>query len=260
MRSVDKRPPFKALPASEVKRLLPSLGLDAVALAAWVRTLPPELLDKLWAASIPRVYGSGEVLFHKGEVSEGLYFIDSGEVRSSTVTEDGQEFILYLFERGSCVGLVSSLDGEPSPSTCRAHGDTRVRLLPRQELLAILEREPRYYRYFVDLLLRWVRGLLSLIEDQAVLSVRARLAKRLLQFAYLFGRGDAQGVLIPFKLPQDELGLLLGATRQSIHQQLKDFRSREWIAIEHGMITLRDTAALARCIAERGGGAEHGPH
>lgn len=231
--------------------MLPFLGLDVVELAEWMQTLPRELMEKMHAVSKLRTYRAGEVLFRKGDVAEGIFLIESGEVRASSLTEDGRECLLYLFEPGSCVGVSSALDGKASPSTCSALCDTSVRLLPRSDLLSILDREPQYYRHFVDLLLRWLRGLVGVIEDQAVLSLRARLAKRLLQLGYIYGRDGEDGVVIPFKLSQDEWGLFLGATRQSIHQLLKDFRSRGWITVDHGTITLRSPAALAQSIQDR---------
>ncbi len=240
----------KTLHSPEFRQLLPSLGMDAVELAEWMKSLPIELVEKLRSASTPRDYPAGNVLFHKGDVADGIYFIESGEVRASTLTQDGRECLLYLFEPGSCVGVASALDGKPSPSTCSAFCDTRVRLLLRSDLLAILNREPQHYRHFVDLLLRWVRGLIGVIEDQAVLSLRARLAKRLLQLSRIYGQAAPDGIVLPLKLSQDELGLLLGATRQSIFQQLKDFRARGWITIEKGTITLRDPHAMAACIDE----------
>lgn len=238
----------KTLHPDDLKQLLPSLGLDAVALADWMKSLPADLLVKLQSASSPKDYRAGEVLFHKGDVADGIYFIETGEVRASTLTQDGRECLLYLFEPGSCVGVASALDGNPSPSTCSAYCDTHVRLLRRHDLLSILDHEPQHYRHFTGLLLRWIRGLIGVIEDQALLSLRARLAKRLLQLGHIYGQAGTDGIALPFKLSQDELGLLLGATRQSIYQQLKDFRAHGWIVIQKGAITLCDPQALERCI------------
>lgn len=242
----------KPLPAGGVRQFLPALGLDAVALAEWMRDLPPELLQRFAAVMVPRDFRAGEVLFHKGERAEGLYFVESGEIRSSTVTADGHEFILYFFEPGSCVGLSSALDGAPSVSTCRASCDTRTRLLLQADLLAILGEQPQYYRQFTELLLRWVRGLISVLEDQAVLSVRARLAKRLLHLAYLYGRQEDGCIVIALKLPQEELGMLVGATRQSIHQQLAEFRKLGWVSVHNSIFTLLDPMALLGCIDNQG--------
>lgn len=238
----------KAARPGDPRHLLPTLGMDAVSLADWMRELPPDLLQRFTAVTVPREFRAGEVLFRKGEQAEGLYFVESGEIRSSTVTRDGHEFILHLFEPGSCVGLSSALDGAPSASNCRAFCDSQTRLLRRADLLVILDEQPQYYRQFTELLLRWVRGLLGLLEDQAVLSVRARLAKRLLQLAYLYGTLEDGHIVIPVKLPQEELGMLLGATRQSIHQQLAEFRRLGWISVHNSIFTLLDPAALEGCI------------
>lgn len=241
-------PPTTA-PTRPTPLLPPSLGLEAIELGRWLDTLPMDLVQPLMSAAKPRSYRKGDVLFRKGERAEGIYFIDSGEVSAYTATADGREYMLYLFEPGSCVGIVSTLDDAVSPSTGRAYSDCRVRFIDGQRLRDMLEREPRYYRYFLDLMLRWVRGLLSLLEDTAVLGVRARLAKRLLQLAYIYGHPGDDGIVIPFKLSQDDWALFLGATRQSIHQQLKRFRTCGWISIGHGHVVLLDTEALVACIS-----------
>lgn len=75
-------------------------------------------------------------------------------------------------------------------------------LVPRQQLLDLLESHPRYHQHFTQLMLRWVRGLLTVIEGPAVLGMRARLAKRLLQLAYLHGKTTPAGILIPLKPPR----------------------------------------------------------
>lgn len=245
---MDDSPLSKTLHRAELKALLPAYGLDSVALGEWLDSLPPALLPRLMQATQPRAYRNGDMLFHKGERTEGIYFIQSGEVRASSVTEDGRETVLYLFEPGSCIGLVSCLDGEPSPSSCHAHGDTTVRFLPRHLLLGILEDDPHYYRYFTQLLLRWVRGLLSVVEDQAVLDIRARLAKRLLQLAYIYGEVTPGGIVIAMWLSQEELAQMLGATRQSVSQHVSDFRERGWLRAEPGTFTLVDIAALQACV------------
>ncbi len=256
---MNEMPLSKNLHQAELRALLPSYGLDSVALGEWLSSLPPELLPLLMQATQPRAYRNGEMLFHKGERTEGIYFIQSGEVRASSVTEDGRETLLYLFEPGSCVGLVSCLDGEPSPSSCHAHGDTVVRFLPRHLLLGILDNEPHYYRHFTRLLLRWVRGLLTVVEDQAVLDIRARLAKRLLQLAYLYGEVTPEGILIAMRLSQEELAQMLGATRQSVSQHVSDFRERGWLRAEPGAFTLVDIAALQACVQGSSVTGKHRP-
>jgi len=246
-REMTQKPLPKILQSTTSNPSLSAFGADAAAVRDWIKGLPPELLTLMNEASRPRKYVAGEFLFRNGELVEGLYMIDTGRVQISTTTEDGREFVIAIFNEGACLGLISGLDGFPSPWSCQAHCDTSVHLLPRKALLDILDREPRYYQHFTQLVLLCLRGLTGLLVDQAVLDVRARLAKRLLQMANVYNDTQSDRT-IPIRVSQEELALSLGATRQSVQSHLGDFRKRGWIAVERGCFMLLDPAALQACI------------
>jgi CRP/FNR family transcriptional regulator, cyclic AMP receptor protein len=73
-----------------------------------------------------------------------------------------------------------------------------------------------------------------------------RLAKRLLALAASYGAETAAGVRIEVRLPQPELGELVGATRESIDEQLRAWQQEGLLDVERGTITLRDSTALQR--------------
>lgn len=241
---MDLRPPSTRLQTARAR--LRGLGLELTDASVWHADLPVDLHEQMVAQSSTRDFRAGEVLIRKGEPVQALYLVETGEVRSSTVTPDGQEFVLHLFEPGSCVGIISVFDEAASLTTCHAYCDSRLRVLPRTALLGILDKHPEYYRQFLALALHWLRAMLSMLEDQAVLGVRARMAKRLLQLAYIYGEATSDGIVIPFKLPQEELSMLLGATRQGVHKQLREFRDNGWVSLKNSVFTLHDIDALAR--------------
>ena len=86
------------------------------------------------------------------------------------------------------------------------------------------------------------------MEDTALLSVPARLAKRLLSLASAKGREPQRGTKIT--LSQEELAQFLGLSRQIINQHLQTWRAKSWISLGRGSITLEDPEALQRTISD----------
>nr|WP_254696147.1 Crp/Fnr family transcriptional regulator [Lysobacter enzymogenes] len=174
----------------------------------------------------------------------------SGRIRLSVPTAGGREMLIVQFEPGSWFGEVSMFDGEPRPQDARAVGDSEILLLPRTRFLALLEQHPELYRGFTRLLCRKLRTALDYVEDALTLPLAARLGKRLLELARVYGVEREEGRLIDLPLPQDDLANMLGATRQSVSKQLKAWEQRGWIALRYRHVVVRDAQALERALAQ----------
>jgi CRP-like cAMP-binding protein len=84
-----------------------------------------------------------------------------------------------------------------------------------------------------------------LLEDAAFLGLAARLAKRLLYLADSNGEpAPGGGVRINMHLTQEELGKMLGKTRESIGKELKRWQRNGLISVRYGSIVIRDRERL----------------
>jgi CRP-like cAMP-binding protein len=72
----------------------------------------------------------------------------------------------------------------------------------------------------------------------------ARLAQTLLDLARDHGVRDAEGVLVPLKLSQQDLASLIGVTRESVNLALADFRARGLVEQEGRHLRIRSSDEL----------------
>ena len=80
----------------------------------------------------------------------------------------------------------------------------------------------------------------ALTEDARFLDLRARLGKALFQLAQEHGRTLAGGgIRIDFKISQEELGCLVGATRENVNKLL-----RAWV--DEGVLETRQSTVIVR--------------
>jgi hypothetical protein len=97
----------------------------------------------------------------------------------------------------------------------------------------------------------------SRVESLALRDLHSRLSLALVELAEDFGREVGGEVLIDLPLSQHDLATLVGASRQSVNQCLRDLRATRRIAYRNQRIALLDPAELRReaarsraCLAE----------
>jgi CRP-like cAMP-binding protein len=83
-----------------------------------------------------------------------------------------------------------------------------------------------------------------MLNDTTLLSVSARLAKRLVSFAEAYGHPQEKGIQITIHLPQDDLAMLISTTRQTINKRLADWQRLGWIEVRYGKIIILNMEAL----------------
>ena len=211
----------------------------------WFEQLPTDITQKVIEQSVNRTFVDGEKIHGKGDEAEGMFGIMSGVVRMSNVSPEGKEVVLTYLEPGSWFGEISLLDGLPRTHDAYAQGATEILLLPRQRFNQLMEQRPELYRHFNVLLCQRIRLLFTEINDQALLPLSQRLIKHLLRLAEAYGEQTAQGVRISLKLSQDELGLLLATSRQSINKELKKLENANLLMTDNNrLLTLVDVSQL----------------
>jgi CRP-like cAMP-binding protein len=210
----------------------------------WFQELPAAVVSQLTQLATVRHFGDGDLIHAKGDAPDGLYGVRRGQVRISNVGSDGQEILVAVFEPGGWWGEISMFDGLPRTHDAHAIGDTEIILLPQQRFQALLEQQPDLYPHFVKMLCRKLRLAFTHIDDLAFLPLPERIAKQLLNLAEIYGEDTEVGRRIRLHLPQEDLGRMLGASRQSVSKILKRFESQGWVAVAYGQITVCNVQAL----------------
>ncbi|MEK1906797.1 MAG: Crp/Fnr family transcriptional regulator, partial [Pseudomonas sp.] len=187
--------------------------------------------------------------FRRGDPPCGLYAVLDGAIRIGAVSRTGKEALLTLVEAPQWFGEISLFDGQPRTHDAFAEGPTRLLLVPQANLLALLEREPGYWRDFALLLSQKLRLAFIALEDMSLLPAAPRLARRLLLMAEGYGETGERRNL---HLAQEQLALMLALSRQTTNQILKDLQARGAVRLNYGEIEIVDLQLL-RQAADIGG-------
>jgi CRP/FNR family cyclic AMP-dependent transcriptional regulator len=193
----------------------------------------------------------GEALFSRGDIADGLCCVVAGALRVGALQADGSESLLAYLEPYQWFGEISMLDGQPRTHDAAADAETTVLVIAQPALLEWLAQHPAHWRDLGRLACQKLRIAFTTLEDIAHLPLQQRLAKRLWLVAHGYGAWAASPRR-QVRLPQEQLALMLGVTRQSMNKALRALEAQGLVALRYGTIELPDLDAL-RALGEAGG-------
>jgi len=209
-----------------------------------LRDADSAVIEQLIPLATVATYAGAEQIFTRGDAGNGLYGILAGRVRIFTPGPDTHEVTLNILEPGELFGEIALIDGEPRSASAVAIGETRLMHIRRDRFLPLLQANADIGIGLLQILCRRVRWSSALAEDQALLPLSARLAKRLLAIAETAGETTQIGTRLRTRLSQRELGELVGATREAVNRVFADWRKEGLIVNDGGRLTLRNRDAL----------------
>jgi CRP/FNR family transcriptional regulator len=128
-----------------------------------------------------RSFDKGQIIFREGEPCPGVFVVGSGLVRVFKLSPSGKEHVLHLAGPGESFAEVAAIGGFDLPASAEALQPTCCAFLPRDPLRRLLDEDHEVCREMLDGMARWVRHLVTLLEDIVFRDAAGRLARYLLQ-------------------------------------------------------------------------------
>jgi CRP-like cAMP-binding protein len=201
-------------------------------------------LDMLLALTTTKKLKKRAYLFRKGDPGNALFAVLEGRLKATGEGRDGKEMVFSVMDPGEVIGEIALLDQEPRSATVQAVEDVTLLTLHRRDLLPFLERNPKATIKLAAVLAKRIRNLTELAEDTVFLGLPSRLAKKLLSLADRYGKPTPEGLKIDLKLPQHELGELVGTSRESINKTLRQWGEENLVSFASGYLTIKDKDRL----------------
>jgi CRP/FNR family transcriptional regulator, cyclic AMP receptor protein len=216
---------------------------------SWLKDFPDEVIVEAAACGTLRVVDDGTLLHARGAEADGIYTIASGAVRFTRTTADGQSTTIAVLTAPSWFGEISLFDGQPRTHDGHAVGQTMVMFHAKSDFKRLLASYPAIYEQFAKMLSLRLRAVFDLVEESVVTPLQQRLARRLLELAHIQPSAKTAASLTRRRevpLTQEELGHLLGRSRQSISKFLHLWEQSGLIQNRYGRISIKQPEALQK--------------
>ncbi len=204
--------------------------------------------DEVLKRTRPLSLGAGDPLYARGDPSDRYFGILKGRLRLSADSFDGKTVTLNQVDTGEWFGELGLFEGGTRLVDAKATEQTDLLCLSRDDMMALATSQPAMFVPIVELLGDRIRLVGELLQEAVFHDVTYRLAKRLLDLADRHGQSVDQGIFIDLHLPQEELGQMVGATREAVGRQLSAWKKNAWIGVSYGKITILNRAPLMQII------------
>ncbi|KJC59388.1 Crp/Fnr family transcriptional regulator [Bradyrhizobium sp. LTSPM299] len=187
------------------------------------RTFDPQaFLAVVGTGKAIRKYRKGRIIYAQGEEADQVFYIQSGKVKVTVVSEQGKEAVVGILDAAQFFGE-GCLNGQAVRiGTAKAIEECLITSITRKAMLAALRKEPRFAELFVTYLVTRSNRIEEDLIDQLFNSSEKRLARLLLLLAN-FGK-DGKPIPIDASITQATLAEMIGTTRSRVSFFLNKFR------------------------------------
>jgi CRP/FNR family transcriptional regulator, cyclic AMP receptor protein len=220
--------------------------IDVLRQVPYFAELEPDLLKGLAAQVRERKLEAGELILMDGDPCEGLYVVISGRVKVFKLSAEGKEQVLRILGPGRTFNDVPVFDGGPNPGSAAAMEAVTVSLIPKAQILRLVEQQPKVAKAVIRLLASRLRALTLVIEDLSLRSVTARVAKLLLDCTRGHETLVESGAGACARLTQHQIAAMTGSVREVVQRALKTLEKDSAIRLERARVVILDTKTLER--------------
>ncbi len=185
----------------------------------------------------------GEVLFRRGDEGATFYMILSGQIKISVSKRDHQ-MTLAILGRDEFLGEMALLDGQPRSADAVATEQSCLYALNRKDFLSFLMTSEHAIHAVLSALSIRLRKTDNQLTEMYFLNVHARLGKKLVELIESrpsHVKNDPDHIL---NITQDELGHLVGVSRESINKALKILRKKGILSTSRNTIRIHNLDLL----------------
>ena len=190
-------------------------------LSEWCVLTDSELktLDK---GSGMREYSPGEIVFYQGDLSNGIYCIESGLVGLRMSDTDGNETLLHLLNGGNTMGYRAFLTGQEYGVNAEVFKPSRICHINSSTVTSLVHSNPNVGLRFLLRASNELDQAEKKIIQNANWSVRARFAHLLMVFVSKQQKKPIEDeVEITLPIPKHEIASMIGTTPETLSRTIK---------------------------------------
>ena len=183
---------------------------------------PKAFLSRVNGGRAISEYRKDKVVFRQGDPSDAVFYIQSGKVKKTVVSEQGKEAVVAILETGDFFGE-GCLAGEVLRlSTVTALTKCVIVRISKTDITRVIHEEPAFAELFIAHLLARNSRVEEDLVDQLFNSSEKRLARTLLLLANFGKEGRPEPIIA--KVSQETLAEMIGTTRSRVSFFMNKFR------------------------------------
>ena len=205
-----------------------------------------EELEKLSDNKTCTSYKSGQMIFHEGNMSNGLYCVNSGKIKLHKMGSDGKEQIIRLVKPGDFLGYRALMSDTAYSASATALEDSTICLIPKDTFFQTLKGNDNLSDGLMKLLCKNLEDSEKKLTEMAYKPVRERLAQALLLLKNTYEEKNRTTESFSFLMTREDLASLVGTAKETVIRLLSDMKKDGIIKTEGRKIILSQPEKLVQ--------------
>jgi CRP/FNR family cyclic AMP-dependent transcriptional regulator len=205
--------------------------------------LPKAEIEAFQKIKFTLAYPAGATLFVEGQACRGIYILCKGRVKLSATSSQGQTLIFKIAKPGDVLGLNATVSGTPHNTTAETGQACQLNFVKQAEFVQFLTEHRGACMHAAIHLSRECQQAYQQLRSFVMRSAPERIARLMLDWS-IGGAEMSTTYGIKVALTHDEIGQIIGMSRETVTRTLADFR-KQHIAVLHGStLLIQNVSAL----------------
>ncbi len=208
--------------------------------------LPKSVMEAFQLIKFTIAYPPGAALFLEGQACRGIYLLCSGRVKLSVTSSDGRTLILKISQPGDVLGLNAAISEIPYETTAETGQPCQLNFVKRNDFLKFLTEHGDAAIHAAMQVGRDCQQAYQQLRSFTMSSSSQRIARLILEWSQDSGVATTRGIKVA--LTHDEIGQIIGMSRETVTRTLASFREQH-IATLHGSTLLIQNMSIVHKLA-----------
>jgi CRP/FNR family cyclic AMP-dependent transcriptional regulator len=205
--------------------------------------LPKADMEAFQKMKFTLAYPPGSTLFTEGQPCRGIYILCRGRVKLSASSSQGQTIIFKVARPGEVLGLNAAVSGTPHEATSETGQACQLNFVKRDDFLKFLTQHNEASMQAAIHLSHECQQAYQQLRSFVMRSAPQRIARLMLEWSHEdAGMSSTRGIKVA--LTHEEIGQIIGMSRETVTRTLTDFRKQHIAELHGSTLLIQNTPAL----------------
>jgi CRP/FNR family transcriptional regulator len=193
--------------------------------------MAPEPVEALDSMKFTGAYPKGALLFVEGEQPRGVFILCRGGVKLTTTSREGRTLIVKIASPGEILGVSAAILGRPYEVSAETLEASQVSFIRREDFLGFLSAYSEACMHTAQQLSEKYESAQREIRSLGLAHTTSEKLARLIIDWSAKGDETPQGTRLQVLLTHEEIGQMIGTTRETVTRLLSEFKRKKLISV-----------------------------
>jgi CRP/FNR family transcriptional regulator, cyclic AMP receptor protein len=207
--------------------------------------LPKSVMQAFQPLKFTLAYPAGAILFVEGQACRGIYILCKGRVKLSATSKEGHTLIFKITQPGEVLGLNATVSGTSYETTAETGQPCQLNFVKRDDFLKFLTEHSDACMHAAIHLSHECQQAYQHLRSFVTTSAPERIARLMLDWSQDDSRmATAHGIKVA--LTHDEIGQIIGMSRETVTRTLANFREQRIAKIHGSTLLIQNMSAIQK--------------